>query len=41
MPNFKEMKEKNVKGCTWKKTTYQYLLEVGRIKIEDKTRCAT
>jgi len=22
MPNFKEGEEKNVKGCTWKKTTY-------------------
>jgi len=25
MSNFKEGKEKNVKGCTSKKTTYQYL----------------
>ena len=25
MPNFKKGKEKNVKGYTWKKTTYQYL----------------
>jgi len=25
MSNFKEGKEKNVKGYTWKKTTYQYL----------------
>jgi len=25
MPNFKEGKKKNVKGCTWKKTMYQYL----------------
>jgi len=34
MPNFKE-EEKNVKGCTWKKTRYQ-ILEVGRMKTEDK-----
>jgi len=37
MPNFKEEKEKNVNGCTWKKTTYQYLkLEEWRQK---KIRC--
>jgi len=31
---FQKRKEKNVKGCTWKKTTYQYLkLEEWRQKI--------
>jgi len=35
---FKERKEKNVKGCIWKKTAYQYLkLKEWRQK---KIRCA-
>jgi len=40
MANFKERKEKSVKGCTWKKTTYQYLkLEEWRQKIRQDVQC--
>jgi len=40
MPNFKERKEKNVKGVYLEEDNVP-IIEAGRMKIEDKTRCTT
>jgi len=40
MPNFRERKENSVKGVYLKEDNAP-ILEVGRMKTEEKTRCAT
>jgi len=40
MSNFKENKEKNVKGLYLEEDNVP-ILEAGKMKTEDKTRCAT